>query len=192
MLGLNTATTHNSYQATHHQSCPEQNRFESSTVRLHHSGRWSNIILEHAEISISARHAGTTSSQRSTSRLSTSTALRATQQPRIWLSPPGAISPMHYDRSTSLLVQVRGQKRMLFVPPSQLPNLYTYPNTHLLARRSRVNVHTPDLEQFPLFEQVQATEAMLGPGDVVLFGPGWSHYTESVTFSASVTCRFSA
>jgi uncharacterized cupin superfamily protein len=32
--------------------------------------------------------------------------------------------------------------------------------------------------------------ALLEPGDVVFFPPAWAHYTESLDFSVSVTCRF--
>ncbi len=59
---------------------------------------------------------------------------------------------------------------MLFWSPDQLPCLYCYPDTHLLRRRSRVNVHAPlDAGRFPLFARAQAAEALLEPGDVVFF-----------------------
>lgn len=67
---------------------------------------------------------------------------------------------------------------MLFWSPDQLPCLYCYPDTHLLRRRSRVNVHAPlDAARFPLFTRAAAAEALLEPGDVVFFpsrqvGPG--------------------
>lgn len=61
---------------------------------------------------------------------------------------------------------------MLFWPPDQLPCLYCYPDTHLLRRRSRLNMHAPWEEQarrFPLAARLAATEAVLEPGDVVVF-----------------------
>lgn len=58
------------------------------------------------------------------------------QEPRIWVSPAGAVSPLHYDASNSFLLQVHGYKRMLFVSPEQLYRLYCYPDTHMLRRRS--------------------------------------------------------
>jgi len=62
------------------------------------------------------------------------------------------------------------RKRMLFWSPDQLPCLYCYPDTHLLRRRSRVNVHEPlDVGRFPLFARGSAAEALLEPGDVVFF-----------------------
>lgn len=103
-----------------------------------------------------------------------------TQQPRLWVSPAGAVSPLHYDKSHSFLVQVAGTKRMLFFSPDQLHRLYCYADTHLLRRRSRVNVSAPDLTKFPLFADVAALEVVLQPGDIVCFPSFWSHYTESL------------
>lgn len=124
---------------------------------------------------------------------SSSTAARAppqlSQAPRVWISPRGAVSPLHYDTSASFLAQVRGTKRMLLMHPDQLECLYTYPDTHLLRRRSRVNVAQPDTARFPLFSQVAAREVLLAPGDVLFFPRQWAHYTESCELSVSVTFR---
>jgi hypothetical protein len=111
------------------------------------------------------------------------------QAPRVWISPQGAVSPLHYDTSASFLAQVRGTKRMLLVPPDQLECLYPYPDTHLLRRRSRVNVAQPDMARFPLFAWVAAQEVVLRPGDVLFFPQQWAHYTESCEQSVSVTFR---
>jgi hypothetical protein len=43
------------------------------------------------------------------------------QQPRLWVSPHGAVSPCHYDLSPSFLVQLAGRKRMLFFDPGGNP-----------------------------------------------------------------------
>ncbi|EFN58944.1 hypothetical protein CHLNCDRAFT_140939 [Chlorella variabilis] len=121
--------------------------------------------------------------------------LRMTQAARVWVSPQGAVSPTHYDLSHSFLTQVKGRKRMLFWSPDQLACLYCYPDSHLLRRRSRLNMHAPLAAQpgdssFPLAVRARAVQAVLEPGDVVFFPSRWAHYTESLDFSMSVTCRF--
>jgi hypothetical protein len=73
--------------------------------------------------------------------------LRLAQAPRVWASPAGAVSPMHWDASPSLLLQLTGRKRMCFADPDQLPCAYPYPDTHLLRRRARVNPAAPDFER---------------------------------------------
>ena len=60
-----------------------------------------------------------------------------TQSPRMWLSAAGAVSPLHYDHSVSVLAQVHGVKRMLLYPPSTLSRAHIYPNWHPLRRRAR-------------------------------------------------------
>lgn len=46
-------------------------------------------------------------------------------------------------------------------------------DTHLLRRRSRVNVHAPDPSRFPLIARATAQECLLEPGDVVFFPSRW-------------------
>lgn len=183
--------------------------------------------------------------------------LQVTQQPRLWLSPQGAVSPLHFDRSVSLLTQVMGSKRMLFFAPSDLDKLEPFPRDHMLARRCRYTVcespcfeteshlisdsrsnninrtiageETSGWRQSASNEGVAVTwetrdvlgdgdsniadcwgdgsvgednvrrdcemsahEVVLGPGDVVMFGPHWAHWTASETVSASVTVRVGA
>ena len=116
--------------------------------------------------------------------------LRVSQQPRLWLSPRGAVSPMHYDTSRSFLAQVSGTKRVVFVPPAQLPLLCPFPAEHMLARRASVAVTRPAADRERL-AWLEGREVVLGPGDAVLFGPYWSHWAASEAASCSVTCRFS-
>jgi hypothetical protein len=56
------------------------------------------------------------------------------------------------------------------------------------AGRKEVDCRSKGTERL---SRLQGLEAVLGPGDVVLFGPMWCHYAVSETASASVTCRFS-
>ncbi|GAQ89297.1 hypothetical protein KFL_005080060 [Klebsormidium nitens] len=112
------------------------------------------------------------------------------QEPRLWMSPRGAVSPLHFDASPSCLLQVRGRKRMLLYDSRDLPALYPYPDDHPLRRRAQVDPTAPALSAFPAFAEVAALEAALCPGDVIFFPRRWAHYTESQDFSMSVSCRF--
>ena len=133
------------------------------------------------------------------------------QAPRLWLSPRGAVSPMHYDRSASFLAHVFGTKRMVFVPPDQLAALQPFPHEHMLARRAQrfatgtssvtngtqSAANRVDTEgdaaacgERALAGGVTGTEVVLRGGDVVFFGPLWSHLTVSESACCSVTCRF--
>eukprot|EP00854_Cymbomonas_tetramitiformis_P000885 gene885-1382_t len=46
-----------------------------------------------------------------------------TQSPRMWISPEGTVSPLHYDSSASFLTQVRGRKKLVFYSPAALSSL---------------------------------------------------------------------
>ena len=115
---------------------------------------------------------------------------RAVMTPgRIWMSPPGAVSPLHYDMPASMLTQVTGRKRLLLYRPEDLMRLYPYPAWHVLFRRARVNPVEPDFKRYPRYQGITAYEAVLNPGDVLYFPPYWAHYTESIDMSISVTSR---
>ncbi|PSC69036.1 band 7 [Micractinium conductrix] len=117
-------------------------------------------------------------------------ALRQAHTARVWAGVQGSVSPTHYDLSHSFLTQIRGRKCMQFWSPDQQPYLYFYPDSHLLRRRSRVDMHAPQPGRFPLFGRATAREALLEPGDVVFFPSRWAHYTESLDASLSVTSRY--
>jgi hypothetical protein len=116
--------------------------------------------------------------------------VRPTQRPRLWASARGSVSPTHYDRDASVLVQVVGRKRMLLFDPDQLECLSPYPEQHLLRRRARVNLAAASAATTTLRSRLEAVEVVLEPGDAVFFPPEWAHYTESLTPSMSVTTRF--
>eukprot|EP00803_Ostreobium_quekettii_P009159 evm.model.scf_959.2 EVM.evm.TU.scf_959.2 scf_959:12170-17443(-) len=111
-------------------------------------------------------------------------------RPRLWVSPRGAISPLHYDKATSILAQVRGWKRLLLYDRADMEMTYPYNEGHLMARRGRVDPTDPDYNNYPKFRTIAAGQAVLGPGDVLFFPNSWPHYTDSLSPSISVTIRF--
>ena len=104
------------------------------------------------------------------------------QARRLWLALAGSVSPLHFDASWSTLTQIgEGRRRMLLYQPYALRSVGLYPNWHPLRRRGR---------HFP--ESACAWEAVVEPGDVLIFPPRWAHYTESLgdRVSIAVTQRF--
>lgn len=117
------------------------------------------------------------------------------QPERRWVSTHGAVSTTHYDSAHSALAQIVGEKRMFFFPPSALPIMGSYPTGHPLQRRCSINLKRPESRMFRDFwDKCIAIEVLIQPGDVVVFPPFWSHYTESLAdnygLCASHTVRF--
>ncbi|PXF50071.1 Hypoxia-inducible factor 1-alpha inhibitor [Gracilariopsis chorda] len=119
------------------------------------------------------------------------------QSERIWISAHGTVSSLHYDASYSVLVQRSGKKRMIFFSPECLGELGIYPLGHPLHRRARVNLCRQNSQKFQKFWNSFASsglEVVLNPGDLVVFPPFWSHYTESLAgkneLSVSHTLRY--
>ncbi|GMH43075.1 hypothetical protein BSKO_10997 [Bryopsis sp. KO-2023] len=110
--------------------------------------------------------------------------------PRVWVSPKGAVSPLHYDRLTSLFIQVYGVKRMVLYNRGDIKSIYPYPANHLLARRGQVDPVDPDYSKFPAFKNVHGKLAIINPGDLLLFQKDDPHYTDTLSTSISLTWRW--
>ena len=116
---------------------------------------------------------------------------------RLWVSTAGATTPLHFDACASFLAQMRGEKRIVFFPPSALNGLYPFPVDHPMHRRSRVPLNgcaEARDETFPQFAEhaePYAQEVLLREGDCVLFPKHWMHHVETVSpLSCSVGCRY--
>jgi hypothetical protein len=105
---------------------------------------------------------------------------------KIWISPRGAVSPLHFDIAHNLHVQVAGRKRFLLLPARDAIRLYPFAPWSGTPNFSHVDPMQPDLARYPRARGVTRWLAELLPGDAV-FIPGfvWHHVT-SVEVSVSV------
>jgi len=116
---------------------------------------------------------------------------KAKKPASLWFGAKGQVSPMHFDVSQNILVQVYGTKRMKLYPPDQSKYLY-WPCDHDApfsfhnVNWTPVNADNPDLEKHPLFAQAEGIEITLEPGDALYLPVRWWHFTTSVTDSLSV------
>lgn len=103
----------------------------------------------------------------------------------IWIGPEGTFTPLHFDLTNNLLVQVTGSKRILLVPPSETRYLYhrrhVFSDIHDLEDPARLRIH-------PLAKQAQTFEVTLGPGEILYIPIGWWHQVRSLEFSVMLTC----
>lgn len=88
----------------------------------------------------------------------------------------------------NVLCQIRGTKRLLLYPPSDVSHFSLPPG----ASSSSMNCFEADYKKYPSLKLVQPYEAFLQPGDVLYIPPLWLHTaspTDGVSVSVNVFFR---
>ncbi|KAK6643528.1 hypothetical protein RUM43_005038 [Polyplax serrata] len=81
----------------------------------------------------------------------------------------------HYDIMDNILIQVRGKKRIILWPPSEVDNIY------LIGDKSEVlDIDNPDLEKYPKFKNAIRYECTMLPGDILFIPALWFHNTIAI------------
>ena len=78
---------------------------------------------------------------------------------------------LHYDVMANVLCQVRGRKRLLLYPPSDVSFLGFNPG----ASSSSMDVFNPDPAARRSMVSTHPYEAILEPGDILFIPPMWVH-----------------
>lgn len=136
----------------------------------------------------------------------------------LWLGSGGSVTPLHYDTSHNVYVQLHGAKRFQLLPPSAAAKAHLYPSLHPGYRQSLLDISAPGLAGFngsssqsrggavtvptakaaraSLELAASAVTVTLRPGDALILPPYWLHSVEALTEPghgvASVACWFSA
>ena len=97
-----------------------------------------------------------------------------------WFGPAGTVTPLHHDTLMLFHTQVVGRKRWRLISPLQGPRLY---NTNGVF--SPIDLDAVDLEQFPLFKDVQVLEVVVEPGETMFLPLGWWHQVRALDISLS-------
>lgn len=107
-----------------------------------------------------------------------------TRKMHFMFGPKGAVTPIHYDNVSVLLVQVYGRKLVRCIPAMQVPYLYNnkYP------RNSDLDFLDYRSELYPDFANATVVEAELGPGDCLFIPLGWWHHVTCLSTNISVVC----
>lgn len=109
--------------------------------------------------------------------------------PMLRVTPAGATHALHYDSSNSILVQLRGVKRVTLVHESQLEDLNPYPRDHILFRRARMPGTPGGSLGWQGIPPVGKTVDLF-PGDMIVFPSNTSHQTTAVEDTISVSIRY--
>ncbi|KAF9001877.1 hypothetical protein BDQ17DRAFT_1357643 [Cyathus striatus] len=121
----------------------------------------------------------------------------------VWLGPKGTVSPAHVDPYYNFYVQVHGRKTVWLAPPSMASFMIKSPECNSLrngngkekiSNTSLCDVFDSDkIRNDDIFWKnvpPNAMAAILGPGDLLFFPPGWWHAMRSETTSFSLSMWF--
>ena len=102
----------------------------------------------------------------------------------IWISNQTQVAA-HHDVPSNIACCVAGKRRFTLFPPEQVENLYIGPLDFTPAGQaiSLVDLHHPDLDKFPKFEQALASAqvAELDAGDALFIPSMWWHHVAGLT-----------
>lgn len=103
----------------------------------------------------------------------------------MWIGPAGTFTPLHFDLTNNLLIQLVGRKQVRLVSPAQTRFMYhrrhVFSAVHDLDDPSMVDKH-------PLARNVASLDVTLVPGDALYIPIGWWHQVRSLDFSVMLTC----
>jgi ribosomal protein L16 Arg81 hydroxylase len=100
----------------------------------------------------------------------------------LWFGPAGTVTPLHHDTINVLFNQIDGWKHFILIPSLEVHRVYNN-----LAVYSAVDPLQPDLEQYPLFADVQQIHLDVGPGQTLFIPAGWWHHVEATEASISIS-----
>ena len=104
---------------------------------------------------------------------------------RLWLGPAGAVTPLHQLLLDSFIAQVWGHKLVVLVSPDQREFIYPR-NPTVAISSSPVDPLAPDLNRFPLFNEVHLVRVILEPNQMLFVPAGWFRHVVSIDLGLSI------
>lgn len=101
----------------------------------------------------------------------------------LWIGSEGTFTPLHHDLTNNLLVQIRGRKRIVMVPPSQYGKLYN--DDHVFSKLH--DISNFDELHYPLAIDLHTYDIILNEGDALFIPICWWHQVTALDFSISTT-----
>ena len=99
-----------------------------------------------------------------------------------WFGPAGTITPLHHDCMNIMMAHIYGRKRWRLINPIYTPLLYNH-----IGVFSQIDLENPDITKFPLFKEVQVSEVVLSPGEILFVPVGWWHQVKGLDVTLSVS-----
>eukprot|EP01121_Diplochlamys_sp_Union-15-3_P021656 TRINITY_DN8887_c0_g1_i1.p1 TRINITY_DN8887_c0_g1~~TRINITY_DN8887_c0_g1_i1.p1 ORF type:complete len:279 (+),score=42.77 TRINITY_DN8887_c0_g1_i1:264-1100(+) len=111
--------------------------------------------------------------------------------PHLWIGCTGHYEFCHFDPDDGLLSIITGRKKVTLFSYNYLKHLYPNPlGSPGRTVQSQVNCDDPDLERFPLFEEVVREECILEPGEMLFIPAFYWHQVTALESSISINVFF--
>lgn len=108
---------------------------------------------------------------------------------RMLMARGGNRIAFHHDWYENFLCQISGSKKLTLVDIAQTG--YMYPKYgEEYSNYSPIDIHQPDYQKYPLFEQATLYEAEIHPGDVLYIPCSWWHTVESFQRNIAISYSF--
>ena len=99
----------------------------------------------------------------------------------------GVIAEAHFDAPRNMVAEVAGTRRWFMAHPRECKHSYLLPLDHPSGRHTAVDWSKPDLKKYPLFRDLQVTEVLLTPGEVLYVPAYWIH--SIVNLDMNIQCN---
>ena len=99
----------------------------------------------------------------------------------LWFGPAGTITPFHHDLTNNFMAQVAGRKRVRIMAACEVARVYN--QRHCFTP---VDGRDIDLQRYPLMRDVQVSECVLEPGEILFLPVGCWHFVEALDISLTV------
>lgn len=102
----------------------------------------------------------------------------------LWIGPAGTLTPLHFDLTNNMMVQIVGRKRVILLPPSE---------TAKLGHNRAVFSDVQDIEDEralkagPTARDAIRQEVVIEPGEMLYIPIGWWHQVRALDFSVTMT-----
>jgi hypothetical protein len=107
---------------------------------------------------------------------------------KLFISPPGALTRLHYDAGSAhgWLAQISGRKLFILYPPRHTKYLYPL-ESEIETVQSPIDPLLPDTARWPDVQNASPIACILQPGEAVAIPQGWWHY--AVALDKSITLQ---
>jgi hypothetical protein len=106
---------------------------------------------------------------------------------KLWISPRGAVTPLHFDVAHNLHAVLHGRKRFVLFARSDFRALYPEPIWSGVPNFSRVDLSRVDEARFPRFRRARPIVITVEAGDAIVIPGGVWHHVTSEREAVSVS-----